>query len=143
MESMLSEKKKYSYVLTGNGSPSYRRVFTFASMSLLFGRVLPSSVLVAHQGLSWDLMPIKNILHFLVMKLSPVIILFNMAFMQTGRMNKYIVWTSANEADRFDADASLCLLDEIIFFLNGKRVKSYNKKTFDLYNPNWITTENT
>lgn len=65
-----------------------------------------------------------------------------MVFMQTGHMNKYIVWTSTNEADRFDADASLCLLDEIIFFLNGKRVKSYNKKMFDLYNPNWITTEN-
>jgi hypothetical protein len=140
---MLPERRKYSYVLTSNGFPSYRRVFTFASMSLLFGRVLPSSVLVAHQELSWDLMPIKNILRFLVTRLLPVIILFNMVFMQTGHMNKYIVWISSNEADRFDADLVISMIDEVRFFLNGKQVKSYDRKYFELYNPTWVKTETT
>ena len=58
-------------------------------------------------------------------------------------MSKYTVWTSENEADYFPADLIISLLDEVIFYLSGKEVKRYNRKTFIRYNPKWVRVENT
>ena len=63
-------------------------------------------------------------------------------FIVMKAMNKYVVWISPYEADRFDADLIISLLDEILFFLNGKQVKSYQRKPFEKYNPKWVTVEN-
>jgi hypothetical protein len=63
--------------------------------------------------------------------------------MRIIHMNKYIVWISSNEAERFDADLVISLMDEVRFFLKGKQVKSYSKKSFEQYNPNWESLETT
>jgi hypothetical protein len=63
--------------------------------------------------------------------------------MQMEAMNKYVVWVSENEAERFDADLVISMLDEVQFFKSGKKVKAYKRKVFMRYNPNWIEQENT
>lgn len=57
-------------------------------------------------------------------------------------MNKYIVWISENEAERFSADLIVSMLDEVQFFMSGKVVKRYNRERFERYNPTWVKTEN-
>lgn len=85
----------------------------------------------------------KSIVPIWGTRLFPALVLFNMVSTQTVPMNKYIVWTSETSADRFDADLIISLVDEVLFFLNGRHVKSYNKEDFQKYNPTWVEVETT
>lgn len=57
-------------------------------------------------------------------------------------MNRYTVWTSSNAADYVKADLVVTLIDTVLFYLNGKEVKKYNKKEFFKNNPDWKSVDN-
>ena len=58
-------------------------------------------------------------------------------------MSKCVVWTSPNEADRFDADLPPIIIGDVVsFYLQGKEVKTYKKELFEKYNPEWAVMEN-
>jgi hypothetical protein len=101
------------------------------------------SALVARLLLLLDTKHTSSIVPILGTKSSPAITLFNTEYTQMEATNRYVVWISDREADRFSADFIISMLDDIVFYLSGKEVKRYNRKSFIRYNPSWVNVENT
>ena len=58
-------------------------------------------------------------------------------------MNKYTVWTGEGTGEFVVADLIVSFLDTVSFYLMGQEVKTYNRKSFLKYNPDWKLLENT
>jgi hypothetical protein len=101
------------------------------------------SALVVRLPLLLDTKHTSSTVPTLETKLFPAITLFNTEYMQMEATNRYVVWTSDHEADRFFADFIISMLDDIVFYLSGKEVKRYDRKAFIRYNPTWVNVENT
>jgi hypothetical protein len=56
--------------------------------------------------------------------------------------NKYTIWTDYNKGEFVVADLIITLIDTVSFYLNGREVKSYPRKEFVKYNPDWKAVEN-
>ena len=65
-----------------------------------------------------------------------------MPMVRTSEPVPYIVWTSENDGDRVFADLIVSLLDEVVFYKDGKEKKRYDKRLFTRYNPSWVKLEN-
>ena len=57
-------------------------------------------------------------------------------------MATYIVWVGENEGNIIKADLIVSTLDTVLFYLNGKEIKSYDRKEFIKNNPDWVEVEN-
>jgi hypothetical protein len=93
----------------------------------------------------WDMGLTRSTVLSSGMKLFPAITTSNMDTTQMVRTSDpipYVVWTSDTEADRVFADLIISLLEEVVFYKDGKEQKRYSKQSFTHYNPKWVTQEN-